>query len=83
MELGKIYESVVNDIKNMSDEDFQKNIDEARKICGENGELYDIELAKKIASDMGIPWDNNATSTTLNGKPIKDGDIGKIFESIN
>ncbi|MGN0246514.1 MAG: hypothetical protein ACI4DK_11210 [Lachnospiraceae bacterium] len=32
-------------------------------------------IAKEICEEYGITWDENATEPTLNGEPIKEGDI--------
>lgn len=38
------------------------------------------EIAKKICEDYNITWDENATEPTLNGEPIKEGDIVRAFK---
>lgn len=39
-------------------------------------------IAKQICDECGIGWNENATEATLNGKPVDEHDIRRVFGKI-
>ena len=41
---------------------------------------YNVKLAKEISAQMGLNWNENATSITANGEQIENINLKELFE---